>query len=159
MFFFIRLLPYFTCTYNYMGGRIAGRQDRPSLIIEAPLPPPHPRAPQIGKHLFFHILAHIWKTSFQLFSLISTVKRSVYVDILLPSGARTQKRIFFASYLSIQLKRFLSDCVHIWHVNYYKWEGRCESIWTQSDYLSPPPQKKICLCFHIVAYIIWKTYN
>ena len=38
----IGLLPYFTCTYIYIGERIAGKQDKPSLIIEvsAPSPPP-----------------------------------------------------------------------------------------------------------------------
>ena len=37
------------------GERIAGKQDRPSLIIEHPL-----RAPQIAQNIhFFYILAHI----------------------------------------------------------------------------------------------------
>ena len=34
--------------YIYMGGRIAGKQDRPSLIIEG-----LPRAPQIAKNCTF----------------------------------------------------------------------------------------------------------
>ena len=38
-----------------MGERIAGKQDRPSLIIEDPL-----RAPKIAQNIFFfYILAHI----------------------------------------------------------------------------------------------------
>ena len=37
-----------------MGERIAGKQDRPSLIIEDPL-----RAPKIAQNIhFFYILAH-----------------------------------------------------------------------------------------------------
>ena len=40
--------------YIDMGERIAGEQDRPSLIIEDPL-----RAPKISpKYIFFYILAH-----------------------------------------------------------------------------------------------------
>ena len=61
--FLIRLLLYLTCTY--MGERIAGKQDRPSLIIEDPLSPPTPIAQNI---LFFYILAHTWKNGYQMVS-------------------------------------------------------------------------------------------
>ena len=70
--------------YIDMGERIAGKQDRPSLIIEDPL-----RAPKIAqKYDFFYILAHKWKTSFQIVSpcctYVSTVMRSAFADILVP---------------------------------------------------------------------------
>ena len=47
--------------YIDMGERIAGKQDKPSLIIEDPL-----RAPKIAPkyNIFFYILAHEWKTGF-----------------------------------------------------------------------------------------------
>ena len=51
-----------------MGERIAGKQDRSSLIIEHPL-----RAPQIAPniHIIFYILAHIYeKLVFKLFPLL-----------------------------------------------------------------------------------------
>ena len=47
--------------YIDMGERIAGEQDRPSLIIEDPL-----RAPKI--YIYFYILAHKWKPGFQIVS-------------------------------------------------------------------------------------------
>ena len=70
--------------YIDMGERIAGEQDRPSLIIEDPL-----RAPKIApKYFFFYILAHKWKTGFQIVSpcctYVSTVMRSAFGDILVP---------------------------------------------------------------------------
>ena len=50
--------------YIDMGERIAGKQDRPSLIIEDPR-----RAPKIApKYFFFNILAHKWKPGFQIIS-------------------------------------------------------------------------------------------
>ena len=50
--------------YIDMGERIAGKQDRFSLIIEDPL-----RAPKIPpKYTFFYILAHKWKNVFQIVS-------------------------------------------------------------------------------------------
>ena len=52
--------------YIDMGERIAGEQDMPSVIIEGP--PPPPKANQLAKNI--QILAHIWKTGFQLFSLV-----------------------------------------------------------------------------------------
>ena len=77
------MLPYFICTL-YMGERIAGKQDRSSLIIEDPL-----RAPKIPpKYTFFYILAHKWKTGFQIVApcctYVSTVMRSAFADILVP---------------------------------------------------------------------------
>ena len=58
--------------YIYMGERLAGKQDRPSLIIEDPL-----RAPKI------YILS-----GFQIVSpcgiYVSTVMRSAFADILVP---------------------------------------------------------------------------
>ena len=70
--------------YIYMGERIAGKQDRFSLIIEDPL-----RAPKIPpKYTFFYILAHIWKNGFQIVSpcctYVSTVMRSAFAYILVP---------------------------------------------------------------------------
>ena len=64
--------------YIDMGERIAGKQDRFSLIIEDPL-----RAPKIPpKYNFFHILAHKWKNGFQIVSpcctYVSTVMRSAF---------------------------------------------------------------------------------
>ena len=63
--------------------RIAGKQDRPSLIIEW-------WAPQIAQNIiiFFYILAHIWKTGFQIVSpsctYVSTVMRSAFAHISVP---------------------------------------------------------------------------
>ena len=66
--------------YIDMGERIAGKQDRFSLIIEDPI-----RAPKI---YFFYILAHKRKNSFQIVSpcctYVSTVMRSAFADILVP---------------------------------------------------------------------------
>ena len=64
--------------YIDMGERIAGKQDRPSLINEDP-----------PKYTFiFYILAHKWKTGFQIVSscctYVSTVMRSAFADILVP---------------------------------------------------------------------------
>ena len=64
--------------YIDMGERIAGKQDRFSLIIEDPL-----RAPKIPpKYKFFH------KNGFQIVSpcctYVSTVMRSAFADILVP---------------------------------------------------------------------------
>ena len=69
------------CMYIDMGKRIAGKQDRFSLIIEDPL-----RAPKIPpKYNFCYILAHKWKTGFQIVSpcctYVSTVMRSVVAAI------------------------------------------------------------------------------
>ena len=68
--------------YIDMGERIAGKQDRPSLIIEDPL-----RAPKMPpKYNFFYILAHKLKNGFQIVSpcctYVSTVMRSAFADIL-----------------------------------------------------------------------------
>ena len=70
--------------YIDMGERIAGEQDRFSMIIEDPL-----RAPKIPpKYTFFYILAHKWKNGFQIVSpcctYVSTVMRSAFADILVP---------------------------------------------------------------------------
>ena len=71
--------------YIYMGERIAGKQEWSSLIIEDPL-----RAPKIPPKytFFFYILAHKWKTGFQIVSpcctYVSTVMRSAFADILVP---------------------------------------------------------------------------
>ena len=70
--------------YIDMGERIAGKQDRFSLIIEDPL-----RAPKYPQNIhFFHILAHKWKNGFQIVSpcckYVSTVMRSAFADILVP---------------------------------------------------------------------------
>ena len=66
-----------------MGDRKAGKQDRPSLIIEDPL-----RVPQIAQNnFFFDILANIWKTGLQIVSpctYVSTVMRSAFADISVP---------------------------------------------------------------------------
>ena len=63
-----------------MGERMTGKEDRPSLIIEDPL-----RAPQIAQNKKKNILAHIWKTGFQIVSpccaYVSTVVRSAFADI------------------------------------------------------------------------------
>ena len=63
--------------YIDMGERIAGKQDRFSLIIEDP-----------SKYFFFHILAHKWKNGFQIVSpcckYVSTGMRSAFADILVP---------------------------------------------------------------------------
>ena len=68
--------------YIDMGERIAGKEDRFSLIIEDPLRGP-PKYPQ-NKH-FFYILAHKWKNGFQIVSscctYVSTVMRSEFADI------------------------------------------------------------------------------
>ena len=63
-----------------MGERIAGKQDRSSLIIEDPL-----RAPKI--FFFFTFWPINEKLVFKLFPLVvhvSTVMRSAFADILLP---------------------------------------------------------------------------
>ena len=72
--------------YIDMGERIAGKQDRFSLIIEDPL-----RAPKIPPkytHILAHILAHKWKNGFQIVSpcckYVSTVMRYAFADILVP---------------------------------------------------------------------------
>ena len=55
--------------YIYMGERIAGKQDRPSLIIEDPL-----RAPKIApKYIVSPCCTYV-----------STVMRSAFADILVP---------------------------------------------------------------------------
>ena len=63
--------------YIDMGDRIAGKQDRPSLIIEHP-----PQAPQIAQNI------HIEKTGFQIVSpcctYVSTVMRYAFADISVP---------------------------------------------------------------------------
>ena len=72
--------------YIDMGERIAGKQDRFSLIIEDPL-----RAPKIPpKYIFFFTFWPInEKMVFKLFPLVvhiyvSTVMRSAFADILVP---------------------------------------------------------------------------
>ena len=64
-----------------MGERIAGKQDRFSLIIEDPL-----RAPKI--YIFFTFWPINEKMVFKLFPLVvhtvSTVMRSAFADILVP---------------------------------------------------------------------------
>ena len=66
--------------YIDMGERMAGKQDRFSLIIEDPL-----RAPKIPPN---YILAHKWKNGFQIVSpcctYVSTVMRYTFADILVP---------------------------------------------------------------------------
>ena len=68
-----------------MGERIAGKQDRPSLLIEHPL-----RAPQIAQniHIFFTFWLIYEKLVFKLFPLVhnyvSTVMRSAFADISVP---------------------------------------------------------------------------
>ena len=67
-----------------MGERIAGKQDRFSLIIEDAL-----TAPKYLQNIhFFHILANKWKNGFQIVSpcctYVSTVMRSAFADILVP---------------------------------------------------------------------------
>ena len=67
-----------------MGERIAGKQDRFSLIIEDPL-----RAPKIPpKYFFFTFWPINEKMVFKLFPLVvhyvSTVMRSAFADILVP---------------------------------------------------------------------------
>ena len=60
--------------YIYMGERIAGKQDRFSLIIEDPLRPQN--------------TPKIYKNGFQIVSpcctYVSTVMRSAFADILVP---------------------------------------------------------------------------
>ena len=52
--------------YIDMGERIAGKQDRPSLIIEDPL-----RAPQIAQNIYFFTFWPIYeKLVFKLFPLV-----------------------------------------------------------------------------------------
>ena len=67
-----------------MGERIAGKQDRPSLIIEDPLEGPL----NSPKYFFFYILAHVWKTGFQIVSpcctYVSIVMRAAFADISVP---------------------------------------------------------------------------
>ena len=71
--------------YIYMGERIAGKQDRSSLIIEDPL-----RAPKIPpKYTFFFTFWPInEKTGFQIVSpcctYVSTLMRSTFADMLVP---------------------------------------------------------------------------
>ena len=70
--------------YIDMGERIAGKQDRFSMIIEDPL-----RAPKIHpKYTFFLHFGHKWKNGFQIVSrcctYVSTVMRSAFADILVP---------------------------------------------------------------------------
>ena len=71
--------------YIDMGERIAGKQDRFSLIIEDPPQGPQ-NTPKI--YIFFYILAHKWKNGFQIVSpcctYVSTVMRSAFADILVP---------------------------------------------------------------------------
>ena len=55
-----------------MGERIAGEQDRPSLIIEDPL-----RAPKIAPKYGFQIVSPCC-------TCVSTVVRSAFADIFLP---------------------------------------------------------------------------
>ena len=70
--------------YIDMGERIAGKQDRSSLIIEDPSGPP--KYPQ--NIIFFYILAHKWKTGFQIVSpyctYVSIVMRAAFADISVP---------------------------------------------------------------------------
>ena len=65
-----------------MGERIAGKQDRFSLIIEDPL-----RAPKIPPK-YTKIYKKIYKNGFQIVSpcctFVSTVMRSAFADILVP---------------------------------------------------------------------------
>ena len=68
--------------YMDMGEGIAGKQNRPSLIIEDP-----PLGPlNSPKYTFFYILAHMWKTGFQIVSpcctYVSIVMRAAFDDIL-----------------------------------------------------------------------------
>ena len=66
--------------YIDIGERIAGSQDRPSLIIEDPL-----RAPQIAQTInCFYILANIWKTVSPCCTYVTTVMRSAFADISVP---------------------------------------------------------------------------
>ena len=69
--------------YIYMGDKIAGEQDRPSLIIDDPF-----RAPIKAQNITFNILAHVWKTAFQIIShyctYASIVMRAAFADILVP---------------------------------------------------------------------------
>ena len=66
--------------YIDMGERIAGEQDRPSLIIECP-----PGPLQIAKHiLFFTYIKNWFSIVFPCCTYVSTVMSSAFADILVP---------------------------------------------------------------------------
>ena len=92
----------------YMGERIAGKQDRPSLIIEGPS--------NSQKYTIFLTFLPYMENWFQLFSLVVdmsplSMMRSVLSDILVPPvpldfmyGPNMTPFLF-----EFKLKRFLSD--------------------------------------------------
>ena len=71
--------------YIYMGERIAGKQDRFSVIIEDPPQGPQ-NTPKI--YIFFTFLSINEKMGFQIVSpcctYVSTAMRSAFADILVP---------------------------------------------------------------------------
>ena len=75
--------------YIDMGERIAGKQHRPSLIIEGTTLPPPPQGPQNSQNLYFiYILAYIYMKNWLLIvfsccAYVSTVMKSAFSDILL----------------------------------------------------------------------------
>ena len=75
----------------------------------------------------------------------------VLMDIMYLKKKMTNKNLIFY--------KFLSDCFHIWHVNEYKWEGRCEPIWTQYDYFKAPPNSKDVSVLTLWHKYMLKPYN
>ena len=61
-----------------MGEMIAGEQDRLSLIIECPPPPPGP----LKKYTFWPRYEKLVFNCFPLCTYVSTVMRSAFADIL-----------------------------------------------------------------------------
>ena len=123
--------------YIDMGERIAGKPDRPRLIIEHPL-----RDPQISQNI--HILARIWKIGFQIVSpcctYVSTVMRSAFADISVPLLPRD----FMYGPIMSPIFCILTRKVLIIMLLYLTCKlllraGKCEPRWAQSDYWSPPP--------------------
>ena len=113
--------------YIDMGERIAGKQDRSSLIIEDPL-----RAPKIPQNIFFFT---IWpineKLVFKLFPLVVhmsplwwglrllTFWCPWYPWNLCKGPTWPKKNSIFFFHIFYFNSKFLLDCFYIWHVNYY----------------------------------------
>ena len=114
--------------YIDMDYRKAEKQDRPSVIIEHPL-----RAPQISQDIhILYILAHIWKTGFQIVSpccaYVFTVMRFAFIFF-----------IFFILTQKVLIRLLLYLTCKLLLNGGYMWTKMCP-VWILKPPPPPPPR-------------------